>query len=339
MATYFSTFPAGAESIVEKGLHKLDSGVLVASKHSGMVIYESKLPIADIEKIRFFNNSFSLLYEIKGTPTLREMLNKLRTDELFIKELRKVVPDKARTFKIVASVENQNVVMPPIQRKKLEIYIADETRLSLSPQHPNNEIWIIQRKEGFVLVGLRLTYTDPSIYKSKKGELSPQMANIMCQVSEPSPNDIVLDPFAGYGGIVFERAKAFPYKKIIAIEKDSNLVRKMKERAKSFDTNLLIEQGNAGSLKLADKSVNVIITDPPWGIYERGINGDIEVLYQKMLEEFRRVLTKEGRLIVLTGAKDIFEEILKHISNLKMIAKNDVLVSGKKAAIYKVVKL
>lgn len=164
------------------------------------------------------------------------------------------------------------------------------------------------------------------------------MANILCLVSKPSSKDIILDPFAGYGGIIFERASAFPYEKIIALEKDPNLVKKMKERAKNSKKNLIIEQGNVESLKLADASVGVIITDPPWGMYEKGVKGDIRELYKKMLAEFRRVLVREGRLVVLTGAKDVFEEILKHISDLKMVAKTNVLVSGKKAAIYKIQK-
>jgi len=48
------------------------------------------------------------------------------------------------------------------------------------------------------------------------------------------------------------------------------------------------------------------------------------------------VLVPNGILVVLTGAKKIFEEAFKGTANtLTMENRYDILVSGKKAAIYK----
>lgn len=339
MNAYFSTFPAGAEFIVEKTLKKRESNINVREVYSGLISYESIFSPHDIRQIRFFQNSFLSLYKTKETLSLREILNKLRTEKIFTESLKEVLPKGIKSFKIVASVENQTVAMPPIQSKKLESHIVNETGLLLAAKYPDVEIWIIQRREGFILIGLRITYPDHRVPKPKGGELSSQMANILCLVSEPLPKDMVLDPFAGYGGIVFERATAFPYQKIIAFEQEGALVKQMKVRAKNFGKNLIIEQGNAKSLKLADASVDVIITDPPWGMYEKGVEGDIQDLYQKILAEFQRVLVKDGRVIILTGAKEVFEAALSKFPELELKEKFNVLVSGKKAAIYKLKKL
>lgn len=335
MKPYFSTFPAGTESIVEKALQSPILDVSVRDKYSGLVVYESSHSIDDIKRIRFFQNSFLLLYETQESLSLREILNRLRTNNVFVEKFKKALSKGVKSFKIVASLENQTVAIPPIQLKKLESYIVDETGLSIADKYQDTEIWIIQRREGFTLAGLRITFSGRHITKPEKGQLSSPITNILCLASDPSSEDVVLDPFAGHGGIIFERAIAFPYKKIIAIDKDPILVKKIKERAKNSYKNLIIEQDNAESLKLADESVDAIITDPPWGLYEKG---DIKDLYQNMLTESYRILVKKGRLVVLTGAKNVFEEVLKQISGLELVTKTDVLVSGKKAAIYKLVK-
>ena len=336
MKPYFSTFPAGAESIVERALKKQSPDIEVRNTYSGLVIYDSKYSVSNIRQIRFFQNSFALLYEMGGIFSLKEIFNKLRTDEEFIERLKKALPRKAKFFKLVASVENQTMVMPHIQLGKLESRIIRETKLVLSTKSPDAEIWIVQRREGFVLVGLRITYPDPRVPKPERGELSSQMSNILCLASGPSSRDTVLDPFAGYGGIIFEIANTFPYKKIIAVENNELLIRRMRMLSRKMNKAIDIKHGYAQSLNLPDESVDVIITDPPWGMYSNGL--DITGLYSKVLNECERVLVGKGRMTVLTGAKHEFEEALEKSSSLTLKDKTDVLVSGKKAAIYQVFK-
>jgi len=85
-------------------------------------------------------------------------------------------------------------------------------------------------------------------------------------------------------------------------------------------------------------SIDKIITDPPWGI---SVGTDLNLLdfYSKMLTEFRRVVKTNGRLIILMGNKEIFEKVLKsYFSDFKLEEKYDILVSGKKASVYKLIR-
>ena len=84
---------------------------------------------------------------------------------------------------------------------------------------------------------------------------------------------------------------------------------------------------------IPDKSIDKIITDPPWGFYEEV--GDILCFYDKMFESFERVLkSKESFVIILTARKTELEEIIqKHKYNI--VEKIDTLVNGKKASVYK----
>ena len=63
----------------------------------------------------------------------------------------------------------------------------------------------------------------------------------------------------------------------------------------------------------------------------------VSELYTKMLKEFKRVLTRDGRIVVLTGAKEEFEMALDQESAFELVEKFNMLVSGKKAAIYKLI--
>ena len=59
-----------------------------------------------------------------------------------------------------------------------------------------------------------------------------------------------------------------------------------------------------------------------------------------MLLEFNRVLKLDGVIILLIGAKEIFENVLrdKFSNTFRLKRKYDILVSGKKAAIYQLIR-
>jgi tRNA G10 N-methylase Trm11 len=90
---------------------------------------------------------------------------------------------------------------------------------------------------------------------------------------------------------------------------------------------------------LADNSVDKIVTDPPWGFYF-GQGWDLSSFYTAMLKEFSRVIKPNGLMVILIAKKDIFENLLERFFNqLELVKKFNILVSGKKAGVYKIRKL
>ena len=88
-----------------------------------------------------------------------------------------------------------------------------------------------------------------------------------------------------------------------------------------------------------DCSVNKIVTDPPWGLYE-DVGMEMEGFYDKMMKEMYRVLKTNGIIVILTANKDELEKVLLNFRNkLKILNKYNILVSGKKAAVYKIIKI
>jgi tRNA G10 N-methylase Trm11 len=82
------------------------------------------------------------------------------------------------------------------------------------------------------------------------------------------------------------------------------------------------------------------VTDPPWGQFSQIDN--LQDFYIKMLREFYRVLKIGGIAVVLNGNRELFEELVtaKNIGyKFDMVMEYKILVSGKKASIYKLIKV
>jgi len=55
-----------------------------------------------------------------------------------------------------------------------------------------------------------------------------------------------------------------------------------------------------------------------------------------MLIEFNRLVKSNGLTVILTAQKDMLENLMKDFPAFKLLERYDVLVSGKKASIYKI---
>ncbi|HXK39834.1 MAG TPA: methyltransferase, partial [Candidatus Paceibacterota bacterium] len=289
----------------------------------------------EVRVIPYFNNTFLYLDEatLREKDPMEQMLHTILHSSQFKKRLSKI--PSFRSFKIVTSLENQTVAIdrPLLQSLERSVIILTKARLNIT--RPEKEIWLIARSEGVGFAGMRLTYP---YYKDKKphsGELRSELATILSLASHPSPTDTVLDPFAGYGAIPFERAKAFPYKSIIANDNDARFADHLKKSKASLrKTGIEVRQEDALQLlSVADSSIDKIITDPPWGVYA-STEMPLSTLYARMLEQFHRVLKPRGIAVVLMGAPREFESVLELVHLFQEKERYSLLVSGKKATLY-----
>lgn len=229
--------------------------------------------------------------------------------------------------------------MIPVNRDllmKIESVILKIKGMKLNVKKPDLEFWAILRREGYGFFGIRITYPFRNEIARERGELRKEISYIMSFLSRPSPEDIVLDPFSGYGSIPMERAENFPYKEIIALENDPRLISKLNKKLTSSKKRIRVILGDALDMKqIRSGSIDNIITDPPWGEYEKLPN--LGEFYGCMLREFKRVLKSGGTAVLLVGAKEEFEKVLKaEFARIFVLEeKYEILVSGKKAAIYK----
>ncbi|MDE0299276.1 MAG: methyltransferase domain-containing protein [Candidatus Poribacteria bacterium] len=119
----------------------------------------------------------------------------------------------------------------------------------------------------------------------------------------PSPVDVVLDPFAGYGGIVFEgRRRGLS---VMASDIDHTLTPGL-----SALTPGSCYVADARLLPLAENSIDLIVTEPPFRTVHRPA-----VL--KSIRELRRVLKPSGQMVFVVSS-DMREEICASFAKLNL---------------------
>ena len=341
MTTYVSTFIPGMGEVVATALKRSLENVELDLLLDGLAVYRSPSSVADVQALRFCNNSFVCVFSFDGLGhnPIGSMSRTALADGQLLRRIKPHLPRKSLTYRFVASHDNQFVSIPQRTRTGLERLLSGEKRLRPDHSNPDVEFWLLSRREGFGFVGLRLTRHTAYEKTLARGELRPELSHLLCLVSEPAEEDIVLDPFCGSGSIPFERVHAFPYQTVLAGDIDAKLVKSLRSRERQQQRRIVIGRWDALNLRtFAPDSVDKIVTDPPWGSFQKQ-SADPERFQRKMLHEFHRVLRRNGLLVLLAGRPQLFEDSMREFKgSLTVVKRYDVLVSGKKASVFKVAK-
>ena len=338
METYFSTFIPGTGEIVSDLLRKKLGKVGIKLKLDGLILFETPAPFQLIKDLRFCNNTFALLKTDKDID-VSDFIDFIASDRFVQKRLKDFILPKTKTFRVVYSKENKLVNLDNGLTGRLEVFINRGTNLKVDKRDPDVEFWILERSEGNIFFGTRVTKKQNTKDILEQGELRTEVVNILCELSEPDESDVFLDPFAGSGAIPIERARIYRFKNIFAGENDKAIYTSLVKKIKTLGLKIVVGKWNATKLgALTDGSIYKIVTDPPWGQF--GQYSDIEDLYKRSFGEFYRLLRKNGVLVLLTSQKELVDEILEEYQDKFLLEKEfNVLVSGKKAVIFKIRKI
>ncbi|MDE2840919.1 MAG: methyltransferase domain-containing protein [Chloroflexota bacterium] len=348
MTTYASTFIPGMGEVVATALERSLQDVGLDILLDGLVVYRSSSAVADVQALRFCNNSFVCLmsFDGLGRNPISQICQTVLADGQLLRRVAPHLPRKSLTFRFVASQENRFVPIPQRTRRALVRLLAAERRLKPHASNPDIEFWLLSRREGFGFIGLRLTRHTAYEKTLARGELRPELCHLLCLLSEPSADDVVLDPFCGSGAIPLERARSFPYRAMLAGDIDAKHVKSLRAKVRQLRwiqrkrrQTITIGRWDAQDLQsFAPETVDKIITDPPWGFYQSQLT-DLERFLRNMLQEFYRVLRRNGLLVILVGNPRLFEDCLRDFTGrMTVLQRYDILVSGKKASVFKVVK-
>lgn len=344
MAVYFSTFISGFQDAVNYLIKDMIKDVTILEIFDGLVLYETNININAIKAIKIFNNTFLLID--KSIPVglnsvefaLKQFMGNKKSNGQVMSVLKIVKP---KTFRIVTSEENKLTSINKDLRNRVETKISKDYPLKPDRLNPDIEFWVISRSEGIVLIGLRITRNKSSEKYLLKGELRPELSNLLCWLSEPSKEDVFLDPFCGYGSIPIERSALLGYKEIIAADIDGEKLDILNKKSGALKT------GSKFSLKkvdfftnavLKENSIDKIVTDPPWGdfveLHDEPLN-----YYRKFIIRSLYYLKENGIMVFITSRKNEAESIINELGNkITLMLKLDILVSGKKTGVYKIVK-
>lgn len=310
MFHYFASFPAGTYNIIVKRLKRFNPQEVQLLEHddSSVLLAASVTPEQLIE-LRFFTNVYAVVPE-QGAVAL-------------------VIRQNAG-FRLFGLRHGQTIMVAPHRRAQIARQL-EHIGLTSGGQEAQFDVYDIERASGVHLVGIRLPKAKAKRERLQAGELSVELAHILCLVAGLQAKQTLLDPFAGFGAIPLEAVRGFGCKQVTALDLIA-----LPGRREHSEINWRIDDATAMEW-LPESSIDRIVTDPPWGSYEAAPSEGLAALYAQFSREAERVL-KPGGIMVMLSAYAGAPESWSTTRKLELVGSWPILVAGKKAVIYKLRK-
>ena len=307
-----------------------------------MLLIEGESSRKQLSSIRYLNNCYLVIAQLKPTGDLANSARMLSVDQDWHEAILQSVEPKERTFRLVLSDDSQLVGGDREVAARLCSTIQRLTNLQHAPRGGDVEFWLLRRRSNQVFLCKRLSRRSRTEKILHKGELRPELAHLLCLLSEPQLNDVFLDPFAGSGAIPFARTH-YPYDMIFAFDNEEENLHLMRVRIKDGNalrtrkrSPLILGKHDARNLKKLEIGfIDKVVTDPPWGFFDTSLQ-DLKGFYRSVLDELCRVTKTGGILVLLLGDRDLAEELSHHFhDDIEMLETYGLLVAGKKATVCK----
>ena len=261
--------------------------------------------------------------------TSRQLDRAMRT----LTNLRKGAPE---SFRVVARMAGEHGFRRVDAQRTLESAIRKRfPKMRRVAEEADAELWLSVVADD-ALVGVRLSSermrgTRKEI-RSLPASLKPSVARAMVRLSEPRAEDVVLDPMAGAGTLLVERALAGPYAELLGGDRDASAVTRARGNVRTAGLQAPVKEWDARELPLDDASVDVILTNPPFG-KQVEMPAEPEPFYRDLMGELIRVLKPGGRLVLVTGQFDAFQAAAK-AAGLRTRRRLGVVLRGERATIF-----
>lgn len=339
MILYAGAFAAGFEKIIPSLITEAVPDASVERVESALVLFSS----ADIlkeEDLPFINTLYVCLSVWNtNTVSFSDLCRQIPYSTLH-NRLTPFLGGK-KAYRLRFSRENQFCSVDKNLVSSVEKSITKLSGLAPDRLNAKTEFYMVIRRENLSFFALKLTEKGSSEKLYDKGELRPETVRLMLYASNASEEDYVIcDPFAGSGAIPRQIAKLYSDAHIYVNDIDAQRSLQLKEEFADAQR-FTVTAYDAGLLSHIEKSsVNLIVTDPPWGSFDSSLTKEgLCLLYKNMLKEFDRILIPGGRVSVLTGAKTEFEDAVSSSVCFTKSRKGDnfrtdILINGKKAAVY-----
>lgn len=323
MHEYFSTYISGVSSLIPTALKSQLHECEIKINLDGLVTYTTKSNPNNVKSLNFLNNSFILIKHFENISNLsfKSMFTWAHMQPQIPLISEYIKANNIKSFRVIFSRENTNVSPDKVFREEYEKEVCKTYNLKVDRVNPDVEFWFLVRNEGHGFIGFRIT-NNSKVEHRLKGQLRPELANILCLLSYPTKHDTFLDPFAGHGTIVLERLN-YPVKEIMAIEK-------LEEYTKVIPTNRIsLLNADFFDINIEPNSIDKIVTDPPWGIFDKHLSKDF---YDRTWRKFHEILSVGGIVVILLD-REYFEGTDFNKFNFELTSSYNILVSGKKATI------
>ncbi len=346
MLTYASTFPAGFKDVIAQAMKYCVPDGKIIALDDGLVVYKSNMRRDRLTKAACFTNTYLVLslYENILSPQYKKVAKSPADIMAFlskhinaqtISQIHKARGELS-TFRIMAWKDGAPTVVDKRIRETLENLILIKNQYVVNRLKPQSELAFHLRRDGIAFFGMRLTYPTWEEKKQGEREIKPELAYLLCVISQPKESDVVLDPLASVGTIMSTRATYFPYKLIVASDPSQEHAHVIKALHAKLGKNFVIGQMDPGELdEIPDSSVSAIITQLPSSFT---LGADATALYRAIFQSAQKALSPSGVLVFCTTEKELTDALIKDDVSLQLHNKWNILINGRKAAVYKLTK-
>lgn len=340
---YYAAFIPGLGELIAEVVQERLSDVVIHRLLDGAILFETSL---GYDKFNFFcfNNIFAVIsiMEHDSAGALEAHVASFVQNATHDSAAREIIAHNSRdiqTFRINVSRENKPAALNEKLRAEAERHIARLSGLAIDRAGggagSGAEFWFLYRSESsspFSVFMKRLTLRTSWEKSLHPGELPPPLAWALCRLAHLRHDDTVLDPFCGYGSIPNATIKFFHITKFIACDNDAKAAAYTAARFRDRSSAFTLHKTGFRSLVsiLPPKSVDAVITDPPWGCYN---GGELpEKLYQEMFSVFKTLVKDNGRVVLLGARTDDLLHAAGDFGEVRTTI--PILLSGRKAEIY-----
>lgn len=253
-----------------------------------------------------------------------------------INEVQRLYPKGSfRTLYLAAAGSDSSVML----RLKKELANAvgimesdDEGDLLLRLRHPldGREIW-----ESLVRISPRPFATRKWRVCNYEGALNATVAHAMVLLTNPTPQDIYLNPACGSGTLLIERLSAAPVKFALGCDINPNAIQCANKNisATPHSRSVHVYPWDARFLPLPDHSVDALSSDFPFG-HLIGSHAENKILYPMLLNEAARVAKPNARFVLITHEIRLMNGLLENSPDWKVDHVLPITLNGLHPRIY-----
>ncbi|MFC8532439.1 TRM11 family SAM-dependent methyltransferase [Streptomyces sp. NPDC057249] len=328
---YFIQYPAGTSELVVDALSNFVDDFSVHYQDDSAAIFDSTSSAEQVAKIPFAKNAFIV---IAATPRKDVDQSARRLSSLLGREAFPALPARTPGFRLMAHIDGELSSIAPAARADIEGMVSSRTGLRVEPRGMCQEYWVVGRLDmRELLFCARLPKTARP--KKSPGAVSHELSSMLVLASQPGPQDVYLDPFAGSGSFVWARLD-MPAREIIYSDTDIDAHRGGFPGEPARDERVRFLSEDALTLpSIPDGAVDVVVTDPPWGEHEE-LPFPPEEFARAVAKSLARVLRPEtGRLVLLSSRRgaDAYRDGLG-AAGFVVDAAHEILVNGHPATVF-----